>query len=157
MNTAHAERAVELYKGLYNGAMAVDPNDADAPTRKQLSSKMTLIKGAEGILEQARADAKKYPAAAYDNAAMKADIEAIEAMEQAANDERDRADAAAAAAEALESQEQGGEDVDMDQRADTPPESQPQIPELVLSQVEDAAGEDDFPELPTPPLSRRNQ
>ncbi|KAK5112563.1 hypothetical protein LTR85_011255 [Meristemomyces frigidus] len=158
----HAERAVDLYRGLYDGAMAVD--DTNGPSARQLTSKISLIKAAEIVLRKARADAEKYPAPAYDQAAISAEIQALE--EREAEEAEAQAAEEARAAEGLEMEEQDMNGAGTGEGGDggTPPESQTQVPELVLSQAEDdvAGGdggedEEEFPDLPTPPPSRGNQ
>lgn len=98
VHSEHAERALSLYKGLYQGRMSVF-DDGHGPTAKQLASKKIMIKGAEQVLAKARADAILYLDNSNDEEVVKAAIaaqdeedERLEAMEEA--------EAAAAAAEA---------------------------------------------------------
>lgn len=154
--SAHAEKAVELYNGLYSGAMTVD--DDNGPTKKQLASKLTMIKGAEGVLEQARADAKEYPVAVYDHAAIEADIEAQEAREDAAEVKGDWARTEPEPGE-KDMEEPELEEGDEERREHTPPEFQ-HVSENLLSQAEDVLTggyDDDMPDLPTPPPHRGKQ
>ena len=62
-DSEHAEPAIELYEGLYDGKTAVD--EINGLNVKKLESKLTTIMGAEGVLEAAKADRERYPPEAY--------------------------------------------------------------------------------------------